>query len=95
MALHTLPDKTLTAAAVALSPGVSIRASWVQVQANSFSGVARIGDSTITSARGAIITSGGDSQFGPTLGNANAYDLSDIYILGPPGDTISLLYNTN
>ena len=95
MALKTLPDQVLTAAPVALSTGASIRAAWVQVQANSLNGAARIGDRNITASRGGIIASGGDAQFGPTLGNANAYDLSDIYVLGTPGDTVAILYDTN
>lgn len=94
MALQTLPDKVLTAAPVALST-TSKKAAWVQVQANSFSGVARIGDRNITSSRGGIISSGGDYQFSPTLGNANGYDLSDIYVLGTPGDTVAILFDTN
>jgi hypothetical protein len=94
MALQSLPDKTLTALPVALS-ATSKKAAWVQVQANSLAGAARIGDRNITASRGGIIASGGDYQFSPTLGNANAYDLSDIYVLGTPGDTIAILFDTN
>ncbi len=93
MAVHSLPDQTLTASAVALS-ATSIKACWLQVQGVTLTGAARVGDSLITSSRGAKMLSAGDSQFFPTQGNANAYDLSTIYVLGTPGDTVSILYDT-
>ena len=94
MALHSIADVTLTATATALS-STSVRCAWVQVQAKSLSAAARIGDSLISTSRGGIINQTGDYQFAPTLGNANAYDLSSIYVLGTQGDTVAVLYDTN
>jgi hypothetical protein len=91
--IHTLDDVTLSATATALS-ATSIKATWVQVQGVTITGTARIGDSNITSTRGATILSAGGSQFLPSHGNANMYDLSTIYVLGTLNDKVSVLYNT-
>ena len=93
MAVHSLATVSLTTSAAALS-STSIKANWVQIQGSSLTGAARVGDSTITSSKGAIISSTGDSQFFPALGNANAYDLSSIYVLGTASDTLAVTYNT-
>ena len=94
MAVHSLASVVLGATAAPLS-ATSIRANWVQVQGSALTGAARIGDSTVSSTKGAILSSTGDSQFFPPLGNANAYDLSSIYVLGTASDTLAVTYNTN
>lgn len=93
MAVNSIADVTLTATATALST-TSKKAAWVQVQAKTLTGQARIGDSLISTSRGGIINATGDYQFMPTQGNANAYDLSTIYVLGTPGDILAVLYDT-
>ena len=91
--VHSLPDQTLTSSPVALS-ATSIRACWVQVQPITFTGNIRMGDNLITATRGALVSNSG-YQFYPTQANANAYDLSTIYVLSSvPGDTIAILYDT-
>ena len=92
--IHQLSSVVLSTSATPLS-ATSVRANWVQVQGSALSGAARIGDSTISSTKGAILSSTGDSQFFPPLGNANAYDLSSIYVLGTASDTLAVTYNTN
>lgn len=93
MALGSLPDVTLTSTATALS-ATSIKAAWVQIQPLTFTGNIRTGDRNITSTRGAVVSNSG-YQFMPTQGNANAYNLNDIYILSSvPGDTVAILYDT-
>jgi hypothetical protein len=93
--VHSLGDITSTGALAALSQ-TSIRAVWVQIQSktgNSASN-ARVGDSLITSTRGAILVPG-TAQFFPTCGNANTYDLSTIYILGQSNDVFEVIYHTD
>lgn len=92
--VHALATVTLTATATQLST-TSKKATWVQITGSSLSGTARIGDSTLTSTTGATLAATGDTQFFPAHGNANAYDLSAIYVLGTPGDTLQVTYNTN
>lgn len=93
MAVQSLADKTLTASAVALSTS-SIKAAWVQVQGVTLTGTARVGDANITASRGATLLSAGNAQLFPAQGNANAYDLSTIYVLGTAGNVVSILYDT-
>ena len=94
MAIHSLASVVLSTTATPLS-ATSVRANWVQVQGSALTGAARVGDSTVSSTKGAILSSTGDSQFFPALGNANAYDLSAIYVLGTASDTLAVTYNTN
>jgi len=90
--VHSLPDVTISATATALS-ATSIKANWVQIQGQSLSGAARVGDSQISTVRGAILGSTGDAQFFPAAGNSNAYDLSTIYIIGTASDKAAVIYN--
>lgn len=90
--VHSLEDVTIAATATALS-STSVKANWVQIQGQSLSGVARIGDSLISTSRGAILQSTGDAQFLPPVGNTNSYDLSTIYIIGTASDKAAVIYN--
>jgi cytoskeletal protein RodZ len=90
--VHSLPDVTISATATALS-ATSVKANWVQVQGQALSGAARVGDSLISTTRGALMASTGDSQFFPPSGNSNAYDLSTIYIIGTASDKAAVVYN--
>ena len=91
--VNTLADVTLSTTATALS-ATSIRAAWVQIQGVTLTGQARVGDSKITTTRGGVLVAAGDAQFFPTQGNANAYDLSTIFVLGTNGDKVAVLYDT-
>lgn len=90
--VHSLPDVTISATATALS-ATSVKANWVQIQGQSLSGTARVGDSLVSATRGGILASTGDSQFFPAAGNANSYDLSTIYIIGTASDKAAVIYN--
>ncbi len=90
--VHSLADVTISTTATALS-NTSVKANWVQIQGQGLSGAARIGDSLITTSRGAILASTGDSQFFPPVGNSNSYDLSTIFILGTANDKAAVIYN--
>ena len=95
MALHTLADMSLTTSPQPLS-STSVRAAWVSIQAQTAAGTIRVGDKNISSTRGGIIFVVQGYFFHPTLGNANAYDLSDIYVLSSnAGDKVAILYDTN
>lgn len=90
--VHSLADVTISATPTALS-NTSVKANWVQFQGQSLSGAARVGDSLISTSRGAIVQSTGDSQFFPPVGNTNSYDLSTIYIVGTASDKMAVVYN--
>ena len=91
--VHSLPDITLSTTATAIS-ATSVKCVWVQVQGSNLTGQARVGDSQISTTRGAVMMSSGDAQFYPAQGNANSYDLSTIYVLGTNGDKVSVIYDT-
>jgi hypothetical protein len=91
--IHTLADVTVSATATAIS-ATSIRANWVLMQGVTISATARIGDSSITTTRGATMGAAKDAVSFPPCGNTNVYDLSTIYVLGTASDKISVLYGT-
>jgi len=94
MAVNTLADKTITASAVALST-TSIKANWVILSGQSLAGAARVGDSLISTTRGAIIPSTGSVVTFPPMGNSNSYDLSTLYVIGTANDKLAICYGTN
>lgn len=93
--VHSLPDVTSTGVLAVLS-NTSVRACWVQIQSNSANNAAgaRVGDSVISSTRGAILLPGG-SQFYPPCANANSYDLSTIFLLANNADVFEIIYHTD
>jgi len=93
--VHSLPDITSTGALAALS-ATSVRAVWVQIQSKTGNNAAgaRVGDSLISSSRGALLLPAGVQLF-PTCGNANTYDLSTIYLLANSGDVFEVIYHTD
>ena len=91
--VNTLADVTITATATALS-ATSIRANWVQIQGKTITAAARVGDSLISSTRGAMIPSANSILLFPSVGNTNCYDLSTIYIIGTANDVAAVCYNT-
>jgi hypothetical protein len=94
MAIHTLPDITVTAAAQVVS-AISVKANWVLLVGVTISGTARIGDSAISSTQGATMLAAKDTVYFPPAGNANMYNLNEIYTLGTAGNKIAVLYATD
>jgi hypothetical protein len=94
--VHSLPDLTATTGTLVPLSATSQKATWVSIQAGPTSTAnARVGDSSITSTRGGIITMGSGYFFYPTAGNTREYDLSNIYVLGTTGDKFAILYDVN
>ena len=95
--VNTIADVTVAATRAALS-STSVRAAWVNIQASKSGGnsaVVRVGDVNVTTARGGIVPVAiGSSLLLPPCGNANAYDLNGIYVIGTANDTISVIYET-
>lgn len=92
--VHTLADIAGDGTTHQLTTDDSIKACWVQFQVTGASGVtARVGDSLVTTSRGAKILDGG-FQFMPTAGNANSYNLSNLYYNVGSGDTLTVTYDT-
>jgi hypothetical protein len=92
--VHSLADITNTGVATPLQT-TSQKANWVSVQGKTVATTARVGDSLISSTRGALITGTNGYFFWPTAGNTNQYDLKDIYIFGTNGDVFSVIYNVD
>jgi len=92
--VHSLADITNNGTATALST-TSQKANWVSIQGKTVATTARVGDSLISSSRGALITGTNGYFFWPTGGNSNQYDLKDIYILGTNNDVFTVLYNVD
>lgn len=95
--VHTLADKTISATASALS-STSVAAAWVNIQASKAAGntaVVRVGDLSVSTSRGGIVaTTIGSSLLLPSCGNANVYNLNEIYVIGTAGDTVAISYGT-
>jgi len=88
MKIFSLPDITGDGAAHPVS-ATHQQCRWFQIQVTA---AARVGDSNISAARGAVLDVAG-AQFAPPISQAlPGYDLNDVYLLLEAGGTASVLY---
>lgn len=93
--VHSLADIAGNSANQRLS-ATSVPCNWWQVQASGTqTSDIRVGDSLISSTRGAIIFAGSNgAQFAPPAGNTNCYNLNDVFVLVQTGDKVAVVYST-
>ncbi len=91
--VHSLPD--ITVGAAQRISATSVPCNWVQLQAVTGNGaVMRVGDSGVGSGEGAIISTTGVLQL-PPAGNANTYNLYDLWIFGTASDKVAVIYGVS
>ena len=88
MALYSIADVTPNSVTVALA-STPTPAAWVQIVSTGTT--VRVGGPTTDATHG-IPMANGAGMLLPTLGNANAYDLSKIYAYATVSDKVSVVY---